>query len=143
MMTLASRRYSYSETTDNAIVSNNQEESDEEWEAKKRECSFCKMFLESPCREQFKFWSKCVDKAKIDNVEFKDVCADVSKSLFLCTSENHEYFQALTAAMEESENEEENESNDDSTNDSVDNKLELNEDHAITTEPIDASDSLK
>ena len=30
----------------------------------KRSCTFCSMFLDSPCSTQFKFWSRCIDKAK-------------------------------------------------------------------------------
>ena len=75
-------------------------EEEAEWERKKMECSFCRMFLESPCKNQFKLWSKCVDKAKEDGLEFKDVCSTVSQNLFQCTSEHHDYFAALNEAME-------------------------------------------
>ena len=78
-----------------------EDEEDAEWERKKKECSFCKMFLESPCRQQFKYWSKCVDRAKEEGVDFKEACYDVSQNLFQCTSEHHDYFAALNEAMEE------------------------------------------
>jgi hypothetical protein len=101
---------------------------DEEWEKKKSECSFCRMFLESPCKAQFKLWSKCVDKAKSEDVDFKDVCSVVSKGLFQCTSDNQEYFQALNEAMGGDEDEDvESESNEGSdTEESVDMNKEQN-----------------
>ena len=101
-----------------SLVAPDNSEEDAEWERKKMECSFCRMFLESPCRDQFKLWSKCVDKAKEDGLEFKEVCATVSQNLFQCTSEHHDYFAALNEAMEaENRSEDEEDSADDSEED--------------------------
>ena len=90
---------------------------DEEWEKKKMECSFCRMFLESPCKAQFKLWSKCVDKAKGDDLDFKEICTDQSKELFHCTADFHDYFEALYKAMDENGNDDDDD--DDSENETV------------------------
>ena len=50
--------------------------------------------MESPCREQFKIWSRCVDKAKADGEDFIEACKNVSTELFSCTAANEEYFGA-------------------------------------------------
>lgn len=81
-------------------IFNESEEDDAEWEKKKSECSFCRMFLESPCKQQFKAWSKCVDKAKSEGKEFKDECVEQSRALFTCTSDHHEYFKQLNDMMD-------------------------------------------
>lgn len=39
-------------------------EQEKQYWVDKRHCSFCSIFLDSPCRQQFKSWSMCVDKCK-------------------------------------------------------------------------------
>jgi hypothetical protein len=65
---------------------------DEAWEAEKQKCSFCKQFLDSPCKVQFKGWSKCVDKAKELNIDFVAACTDYTDKLLDCTSANNSFF---------------------------------------------------
>eukprot|EP00601_Ochromonadales_sp_CCMP2298_P036889 CAMPEP_0173355228 /NCGR_PEP_ID=MMETSP1144-20121109/17638_1 /TAXON_ID=483371 /ORGANISM="non described non described, Strain CCMP2298" /LENGTH=182 /DNA_ID=CAMNT_0014303893 /DNA_START=164 /DNA_END=708 /DNA_ORIENTATION=- len=68
---------------------------DKDWEAEKEKCSFCKFFIESPCKTQFKHWSKCVDRAKTENVEFAEACSRYTQALMVCTSEHQEYFSSV------------------------------------------------
>lgn len=71
------------------------DEEDAKWIAEKSHCSFCKMFIFSPCKPQFKLWSQCVDSAKEKDEDFAQVCSEHTKALMNCTSANAEYFQAL------------------------------------------------
>lgn len=48
---------------------------DDAWEAKKQSCSFCKFFLDSPCKTQFRDWSRCVDRCKKTEEDFKEACS--------------------------------------------------------------------
>ena len=68
---------------------------DEEWEIEKEKCSFCRHFLKSPCKLQFKDWSKCVDKCKENETDFIEICQSHTEALITCTSEHPEYFKAL------------------------------------------------
>jgi hypothetical protein len=65
---------------------------DAEWEEKKKHCSFCKHFLNSPCKMQFKGWSKCVEKCKEEDIDFVEHCGAHTKALVHCTSSYPEYF---------------------------------------------------
>lgn len=65
---------------------------DLEWEEKKRNCSFCRHFLESPCKLQFKNWSKCVEKCKEKDTDFVEICSSHTRDLVTCTSSNPDYF---------------------------------------------------
>lgn len=69
------------------------EDEDAEWEEKKKHCSFCRHFLESPCRLQFKGWSKCVEKCKEEDSDFVEICSSYTRELVACTSSNAEYFK--------------------------------------------------
>jgi hypothetical protein len=71
------------------------EDDDAAWEAEKQSCSFCRQFLQSPCKDPFKKWSKCVDKAKVDNTDFVTECSQYTSALMTCTSDNAEYFNML------------------------------------------------
>ena len=70
-----------------------EEQEDAEWEEKKKNCSFCRHFLESPCKDQFKGWSKCVEKCKEEDTDFVEICSPYTKALVTCTSLNPEYFK--------------------------------------------------
>ncbi len=77
---------------------------DSEWEQDKQKCSFCRSFLQSPCKEQFKKWSKCVDKAKELDADFIESCSVYTRALMNCTQENEKYFEEINrAATEEDE----------------------------------------
>lgn len=89
-----------------------QQEKDE-WEKEKEKCPFCKHFLESPCREQFKIWSRCVDKAKADGEDFIIACKDVSTDLFTCTAANEDYFGSSTGDDMDDDNDDVVEEDDD------------------------------
>ena len=89
------------------IVVDESDEDDAAWVEEKQKCSFCKMFILSPCKKQFKNWSNCVDKAKAEDKDFASVCSDYTKALMGCTSDNSEYFQALESAAGEEDTQEE------------------------------------
>mmetsp|Transcript_28070 Transcript_28070/g.47218 ORF Transcript_28070/g.47218 Transcript_28070/m.47218 type:complete len:203 (-) Transcript_28070:161-769(-) len=80
------------------------EDDDKDWEAEKEKCSFCKFFIESPCKKHFKKWSKCVDKAKEDETDFASVCSEFTQALMLCTSQHPEYFSGMEDAADDAEN---------------------------------------
>ena len=120
-------------TTDN----NNNDDSDDDsaWEAEKQSCSFCRQFLQSPCKFPFKNWSKCVDKAKVDNTDFVTECSQYTSALMTCTSDNAEYFNALFAQQKmddgddiDDENITDNQNNDDSNNSSSNTNTIMNAD---------------
>lgn len=68
---------------------------DEEWLAEKEKCAFCRMFIYSPCRYQFKKWSMCVDKAKAGDIDYTRACSRYTRALMGCTSDHADHFQAL------------------------------------------------
>lgn len=75
----------------------------DDWEVEKEKCSFCKAFLKSPCKLQFKSWSICVDKAKEDNEDFVSKCSEFTDALLECTSQHSEHFAELHKSSAESE----------------------------------------
>ena len=88
------------------IEDDNEAEDDAEWMAEKEKCSFCKSFLHSPCKIQFRQWMKCIDKSKELEVDMVAACADYSTLLFACTADNQEYFESLIPADGDAEDEE-------------------------------------
>ena len=90
-----------------AIPSSIDQEEKDEWEIEKEKCSFCRQFLQSPCRNQFKLWSKCVDASKENGSDFVEVCESFTNELLNCTAENPDFFASLRG---QSSDEEENES---------------------------------
>jgi hypothetical protein len=70
---------------------NNEEE--DEWEQQKKHCSFCRHFIESPCKLAFKKWSICVENAKNDEKDFVSLCSQATSDLVECTSNYPEYFR--------------------------------------------------
>ena len=74
---------------------------------RKEKCSFCKQFLQSPCKIPFRKWSKCVDKAKEENLEFIGACFQYTGALIECTNENHDYFARMSDYSDDEEVEEE------------------------------------
>ena len=78
-----------------------EDDDDETWEKRKKQCSFCRQFLDSPCKFQFRQWSRCVDKAKEENREFVEACMLYTRALLNCTTDNAEYFEKLKHAEEE------------------------------------------
>jgi GCK domain len=77
------------------IEDNGEDEDDAEWMVEKEKCSFCKQFLDSPCKIPFRRWSKCVDKAKEDNLEFVGACFKYTGALIECTTNNEAYFRRM------------------------------------------------
>lgn len=73
---------------------------DEYWAKKARDCSFCKQFLESPCRQPFQHWSRCVDLAKSRDLKFEDACREYTSALFACVGDKQEYFEKLKRERE-------------------------------------------
>ena len=88
-----------------AIPSSIDQEEKDEWEIEKEKCSFCRQFLQSPCRNQFKLWSKCVDASKENGSDFVEVCESFTNELLNCTAENPDFFASLRG---QSSDEEEN-----------------------------------
>lgn len=72
----------------------------EEWEKEKSGCSFCQHFLQSPCKSQFTWWSKCVDKSKDAGLDYVGTCGEYTDALMACTSEHASYFEAEAAKAE-------------------------------------------
>lgn len=69
---------------------------DDYWEMKRTSCSFCRMFLESPCAEEFKQWHKCIDLAKVNKEDYVECCRNISSSLFGCVNENPDTFSSFS-----------------------------------------------
>jgi hypothetical protein len=55
------------------------EDEELEWDGKGETCSFCKLFLESPCRLNFQRWSKCVDRHKEDGTDYINGCKNYTE----------------------------------------------------------------
>jgi hypothetical protein len=66
---------------------------DAAWFEQKQKCSFCRFFLESPCKLHFAKWSKCVDIAKSKDLDFVQACKTYTSALMECTSDNDKYFE--------------------------------------------------
>ena len=65
------------------IVVNDDDTKDAEWEIEKEKCSFCKQFLQSPCKHEFRRWSKCVDMAKEKDIDFVKACSVYTNALMV------------------------------------------------------------
>jgi hypothetical protein len=87
------------------MIEDDTPENDAKWVEEKQHCSFCRSFLTSPCKEQFKKWSKCVDKAKEMEVDFIEGCSHYTKALMSCTEEHNDYFMTLHSTPVEEEEE--------------------------------------
>lgn len=75
-------------------------EDEEIWKEKSESCGFCKFFIESPCAEQFKYWSTCVDRAKAADIDFKSACDKYTSALFECSGSHQEYFDGPSSNKE-------------------------------------------
>jgi hypothetical protein len=71
------------------------EDDEEDWEAKRESCGFCRMFLDSPCIDEFKAWHRCIHKAKKNGDDFVETCREVSGALFACTKDHEDHFKVL------------------------------------------------
>lgn len=87
-------------------------EEDARWEVEKEKCPFCRQFLLSPCKEEFKHWSKCVDKAKESDLDYIGSCSVFTRALMTCTDVNSEHFQRKAERDDDDEEEEEGEEKD-------------------------------
>jgi len=76
---------------------------DKHWDEKMSQCSFCRHFLLSPCKEQFKRWSRCVDQSKAVGEDFTTVCAEQTRFLMQCTDTHPDYFSTSSQDDEEVE----------------------------------------
>ena len=65
------------------IVVDDDDSKDAEWEIEKEKCSFCKQFLQSPCKHEFRRWSKCVDLAKEKDIDFVKACSVYTNALMV------------------------------------------------------------
>lgn len=70
-----------------------EEGDDEEWEKTHMDCSFCAGFVASPCKDAFKTWSKCIDKARaVKGVDYVEGCKEYTSALMECMRDNEEWF---------------------------------------------------
>lgn len=99
------------------------------------------MFVESPCKEEFKKWSKCVDAAKKEEQDFKEICSFHSKELFTCTSIHHEYFRQLNDAMDDNSEETREEEEDVVSGDDVVVSVS-NDNHVVVVDDIAVNDAI-
>ena len=65
----------------------------DDWDESKENCPFCKFFMKSPCKLEFKKWSKCVDDAKAKDIDFVEACGVYTDALITCTITNKNYFE--------------------------------------------------
>lgn len=86
-------------------------EIDKAWESEKESCSFCNQFLRSPCKNDFRRWSQCVDKAKELDVDFIKACMKYTNLLMECTSENVEFFEKWKTEHEKDYDDDTNDDN--------------------------------
>lgn len=76
---------------------------DKHWDEKMSQCSFCRHFLLSPCKEQFKRWSRCVDQSRAAGEDFTTECAEQTRFLMQCTDTHTDYFSTSSQDDEEVE----------------------------------------
>jgi hypothetical protein len=78
-------------------------EEDAKWEEDKKHCSFCMHFIESPCKREFRNWSRCVDKAKSlgPEINFVEGCKEYTLALMSCTEKHPDYFNEKEESTEE------------------------------------------
>jgi hypothetical protein len=74
---------------------------DKLWEEKAKSCPLCRLFLESPCAEEFKLFSDCADRAKESGEEVSTLCgpSDFAK-MRKCMEQYPEHFELLFEAEE-------------------------------------------
>jgi hypothetical protein len=84
------------------IVSQEEKEANDLlWEEKAKSCPLCRLFLESPCAEEFKLFSDCADRAKEAGEEVATLCgpSDFAK-MRACMEKYPEHFELLFEAEE-------------------------------------------
>jgi hypothetical protein len=71
------------------------------WEEKAKSCPLCRLFLESPCAEEFKQFSDCADRAKDSGEEVSTLCGsgDFAR-MRKCMELYPEHFEVLFEAEE-------------------------------------------
>mmetsp|Transcript_34941 Transcript_34941/g.65196 ORF Transcript_34941/g.65196 Transcript_34941/m.65196 type:complete len:182 (+) Transcript_34941:165-710(+) len=71
------------------------------WEEKAKSCPLCRLFLESPCAEEFKQFSDCADRAKESGEEVSTLCGpgDFAR-MRKCMELYPEHFELLFEAEE-------------------------------------------
>lgn len=71
------------------------------WEEKARSCPLCRLFLDSPCAEEFKLFSDCADRAKESGEEVSTACGEGDfVKMRRCMEEYPEHFELLFEAEE-------------------------------------------
>ena len=83
------------------IVDSSSPEDIAKWDAEKQSCSFCQYFLASPCADPFRKWSRCVDIAKEENLDYVSTCSVYTNALMKCTESEAKYFEALRTVHEQ------------------------------------------
>ena len=117
------------------------DEDDAEWMAEKEKCSFCKQFLQSPCKIPFRKWSKCVDKAKEEDLEFVAACFQYTGALIECTTDNQEYFARMSDYSDDEDVEEGQDEN--SSTEPVATESEVKKEATVEDSVEDTSDDKK
>ncbi len=121
-------------------------EAEAEWDAQKEKCSFCRHFMLSPCRQEFKKWAKCVDLAKEKDIDFVQACQHYTRALMSCTESNSEYFAATRpdegddeqssseSAQQEGKQNNEGESNSDQTVDQSKGEIAAQDESSVQSQ---------
>jgi len=88
---------------DKDVVSNDlRSKSSEYWKEKAEACSFCRLFLKSPCSETFKEWSICVDHVIMKEGDRVNSCSEYTMTMLSCVENSKDYFTAAHDAVKSS-----------------------------------------
>jgi hypothetical protein len=115
-----------------------EDEKDEDWEAKRQSCGFCKRFLESPCAEEFKSWLRCIHRSKSAGLDYVQECRSVSSVLLGCSKAHPELFSVLEGGQTRDKQEEED---DEFDNDEDDDHEDAEGTGSLTIDDDDDDDS--
>ena len=85
------------------LVSKEEKEANDlRWEEKAKSCPLCRLFIESPCAEEFKAFSDCADRAKATGEEVADICRENEFSKMReCMQKYPDHFEDLLAAEDD------------------------------------------
>jgi hypothetical protein len=64
-----------------------------EWKKQSEKCPLCKVFLDTPCQQNFKYWSKCVDNSKAIGVDPNGACSEYTSQLQSCMQSHPNNFK--------------------------------------------------
>ena len=85
----------------NIVSKEEKEENDLRWEEKAKSCPLCRLFLDSPCAEEFKTFSDCADRAKEIGEEVPTLCGEKEFAIMRqCMQLYPDHFEILMEAEE-------------------------------------------